>query len=220
MIPPIIIILIFKVWLTKTFMKDFRYYIPGDEEITASKVYTEVGDARSNPLSRRFGHPALHAELYTPMVHANMVPLLPEVYHGRLSEDAAGHGDEKASGANEAVTIEGLKIAGVAENQLEYDPRLYQRDAREADWETASVASTDILRSPTDNPPSPSAIKGEPSAALAGYDAYLQRGPSMHADHIDVITQAEVPRLEYDQTNDLSPLSASGGEKDSLPSPQ
>jgi len=103
------------------------------------------------------------------------------------------------------------------QNQLEYDPRLYQRDAGEADWETASVASTDILRSPTDIPPSPSAIKGEPSAVLTGYDAYLQRGPSMHADHIDVVT-----RLEYDQTNDLSPLSAltSDGEKDLLPSPQ
>ena len=114
------------------------------------------------------------------------------------------------------------------QNQLEYDPRLYQRDAREADWETASVASTDILRSPTDNPPSPSAIKGEfsrsreTSAALGGYDAYLQRGPSMHADHIDVVTRVELPRLEYDQTNDSSPLSAltSDGEKDSLPSPQ
>ena len=113
MIPPIIIILIFKVWLTKTFLKEFRYYIPGDEEIAASKVYTEAGDARSNRLSRRFGHPALHTELYTPMVHANMVPLLPQVYHGRLSEGVAG--DEKASGANEAVTFEGLKIAGVAE---------------------------------------------------------------------------------------------------------
>ena len=113
------------------------------------------------------------------------------------------------------------------QNQLEYDPKLYQRDAGEADWETASVASTDILRSPTVDPPSPSAIKGESArsretpAALGGYDAYLQRGPSMHADHIDVVTQVELPRLEYDQTNDLSPLSAltSDGGKDSLPSP-
>lgn len=113
MIPPIIIILIFKIWLTKTFMRDFRYYIPDEREIAASKVYTEAADTRANRLSKRFGHPALHAELYTPMVHANMVHLLPQVYHGRLSEETAGLQEYGGQKVNAAVTTGGLKIAGI-----------------------------------------------------------------------------------------------------------
>jgi hypothetical protein len=112
-IPPIIIILIFKIWLTKTFMKDFRYYIPDEREIAASKVYTEAADARANRLSKRFGHPALHAELYTPMVHANMVRLLPQVYRGRLSEETAGLQEYGGQKVNTTVTTGGLKIAGI-----------------------------------------------------------------------------------------------------------
>jgi len=94
-------------------MRDFRYYIPDEREIAASKVYTEAADARANRLSKRFGHPALHAELYTPMVHANMVHLLPQVYHGRLSEETAGLQEYGGQKVNTAVTAGGLKIAGI-----------------------------------------------------------------------------------------------------------
>ena len=94
-------------------MKGFRYYIPDEREIAAGMVYSEAADARADRLSRRFGHPALHAELYTPMVHANMVHLLPEVYHGRLSEETAGLQEYGGQKVHAAVTAGGLKIAGI-----------------------------------------------------------------------------------------------------------
>ena len=97
------------------FMSDFRYYIPDEHEIAESKIHTEAADTRADRLSRRFGHPALHAELYTPMVHANMVHLLPQVYHGRLSEDVAGLQEPGGEKANAAPIVGGLNIAGVEE---------------------------------------------------------------------------------------------------------
>lgn len=100
-------------WLTRKYMNAFRYYVPDEREIARSKVHSEGADAGGNRLQKRFGHPALHAELYTPMVHANMVALLPQVYHGRLSEESAGlqeYGNQKV---NTSILPGGLKIAGI-----------------------------------------------------------------------------------------------------------
>lgn len=112
-IPPILFVIIFKMWLTRTYMNAFRYYVPDEREIARSKVHSEGADAGGSRLQKRFGHPALHAELFTPMVHANMVSLLPQVYHGRLSEESAGlneYGNQKVSAS---VLPGGLKIAGI-----------------------------------------------------------------------------------------------------------
>lgn len=192
-------------------MNDFRYYVPDELEIAQSKVHSDSADAKGNRLEKRFGHPALHAELYTPMVHANMVSLLPQVYHGRLSEEMAGlqeFGNQKLS---TTIAPGGLKIAGVEAAQLEYDPVLYQRDRGETDWDTRSIASTDMLHSHTMSSPSLGNGKDDyfhsrdPSTTLAGYDSYMQRGPH---HPIDSTSNIELSRMDYNRTTDNLPLLA------------
>lgn len=112
-LPPILIVIVFKIWLTKKYMNAFRYYVPDEREIASSKVHSEHADARGNSLQRRFGHPALHADLYTPMVHANMVELLPQVYNGRLSQNQAGLTEYGGQKVGAVSTPGGLKIAGI-----------------------------------------------------------------------------------------------------------
>lgn len=94
-------------------MKAFRYYVPDEREIAQSKVHSESADSNGNRLQKRFGHPALHADLYTPMVHANMVVLLRQVYHGRLSEEQAGLSEFGNQKVGAVSTAGGLKIAGI-----------------------------------------------------------------------------------------------------------
>ena len=71
-------------------MDRFRYYNPTQDEIAmaARSAQTEVQDTRKNRIENRFGHPALHAELFTPMLHADMMRLLPSVYNGRLETES------------------------------------------------------------------------------------------------------------------------------------
>lgn len=63
-IPPILFVIGFKIYLHKTFDERFQWYIPSEQEIAQSKVH--VGDVRHNRLQRRFGHPTLHQQLFTP----------------------------------------------------------------------------------------------------------------------------------------------------------
>ncbi|KAF8316081.1 DUF221-domain-containing protein [Clavulina sp. PMI_390] len=222
--PPILIILIFKQWLVRVYMKDFRFYVPSEEDIARSKIWSDAADAKADRLSRRFGHPALHADLYTPMVHSNMIGLLAQVYHGRLSDDTAGLSEYGNQKVGATITPGGLKIAGIDENQLEYDPALYQRDRGEADWDTRSIASTDMLH--RHHPSSPSLGKDEyfhsrsPSGTLAGYDSYMARGPSGsqhgHAMYpganASTDSNIELARLDYNRTTDNLPLLVTPGD--------
>jgi hypothetical protein len=74
-VPPILLLFIFKLYMNRRFDKPFRYYIPTEEELRAVKIHSERADTKSNRLEKRFGHPALHMELFTPMLHAKMMPL-------------------------------------------------------------------------------------------------------------------------------------------------
>ena len=114
-IPPILIVGGFKIWLHQTFNSAFRWYNATPQELAENKLSAERerNDMKGNRLSKRFGHPALHAELFTPMVHANMVHLLPEVYHGRLSREETGLQEFGGEKVTAAVVSGGLKIAGI-----------------------------------------------------------------------------------------------------------
>ena len=113
MVPPIFIVLGFKVWLHNTFNRQFRYYIPSEAEIAKSKIHSEAMDKQGGRLSKRFGHPALHVELFTPMVHAKMMPLLPEVYKGRLGKEQTMTREYGSQPLQAAVLPDGIKIAAV-----------------------------------------------------------------------------------------------------------
>jgi len=190
-IPPIFIILIFKIYIRTKFSKAFRYYIPTEDELRQVKLHSERADSRGHRLEKRFGHPALNADLFTPMLHAKMMPLLAEVYKGRIDSDHAmlnEYGGQKA----EAQVVEGgVKFAAVDQRDLEYDPTLYQRDRGELDWDQRSIGTTNILAGdgasvgPSKsmfyaNPSgrgSPAPAFGRESSAPSVYDRYMARGP-------------------------------------------
>jgi calcium permeable stress-gated cation channel len=115
-IPPVFVVLVAKVVIDRKFNSVFREYIPSPEEIRTAKIHSQKADAKGNKLERRFGHPALHMEVFTPMLHANMMPLLQEVYHGRLN-NTTGFGNAKVNVEGTKMEAQvlpgGIRIAGV-----------------------------------------------------------------------------------------------------------
>lgn len=103
----------FKIYINKTFLPKFNWYIPSEEELRLAKVHSERGDVRGGRLEKRFGHPALHAELFTPMLHAKMMPLLPEVYRGRIANQSVELDEFGGAKAEGAEVPGGIKIAAV-----------------------------------------------------------------------------------------------------------
>lgn len=80
-------ILGFKVYIHRAYLRHFRFFIPRQEDLASIASYSANADAMFHKLERRFGHPALNGELFTPMLHQNMMPLLREVYKGRIEEE-------------------------------------------------------------------------------------------------------------------------------------
>jgi hypothetical protein len=119
-LPPLLAVLICKIWWSRTFRKQFTYYIPSDQEIAQATVYSGKADNKSNRLERRFGHPALHADLFTPMLHKKMMPLLSEVYHGRLANDQAKLDEYGGQKIAAQIAPGGIKIAAVDEVRVFY----------------------------------------------------------------------------------------------------
>jgi len=205
-VPPVFIVMIFKVWLDRQFAHPFRYYVPDEHETAASKIHSTQGDKRGGKLEKRFGHPALHADLFTPMVHAKMVHLLPQVYHGRLDMDQTGlkeYGGEKVSAA---VTSGGLKIAGIEQTDLEYDPTLYQRDRGEADWDARSVGTGTMLSDDFSRAGSPVLKQSNTFGSNPELESYMRHGPksSLSASQSNI----ELSRLDLNRTGDDLPLLA------------
>jgi hypothetical protein len=116
-LPPILIIGGFKIYIDRNFDSAFRYFIPTPEELAAAKIHSERADARANKLEKRFGHPALHADLFTPMLHANMMGLLGQVYQGKIGRDHAKL-DEYGGQKMEAQVVQGIKIAAIDQVQF------------------------------------------------------------------------------------------------------
>jgi len=145
-IPPIFMIIIFKFVANRTFLSEFRYYIPNESQIRQSQIHSQSADNQGHRLEKRFGHPALHAELFTPMLHAKMVHLLPQVYHGNLGHEVTSVDEYRGKKLEAQVLPGGIKIAGVEQRDLEYDPKLYARDRGELDWDRrSSHSSTHLL---------------------------------------------------------------------------
>ena len=118
-IPPVVIIFLFKLFLNQKFDRAFRYYIPTMQELQHVTTHSERADAKGNRLEKRFGHPALHMELFTPMLHANMMPLLREIYKGRVETDQTllkEYGGQKV----QAQVADGIKFAAVDQVGLLY----------------------------------------------------------------------------------------------------
>ncbi|KAJ8519939.1 hypothetical protein ONZ45_g3182 [Pleurotus djamor] len=180
--PPVLFLLAFKIYINRTFDRDFRYFHPTEEELRLAKVHSERADNKSNRLEKRFGHPALHTDLFTPMLHAKMMPLLNEVYQGKIGgKDEATLGEY---GGQKMAThlVEGIKIAAIDQRDLEYDPALYQRDRGELDWDTKSISSFNMLNDGASTLQASNstyyANTSEPKLGGAAYDRYLAHGPN------------------------------------------
>ncbi|KAJ2917772.1 hypothetical protein MD484_g2683, partial [Candolleomyces efflorescens] len=178
-VPPILLIVIFKIYINRVFVPAFRYFSPTPEEIAAAKVHSQGSDHRGNRLEKRFGHPSLHEELFTPSVHAEHMPLLAQIYSGKIKHDKARLGEYGGQKMEASVVPGGIKIAGIGQSDLAYDLALYRRDRGELDWDQRSMASTNML----DNA---SMINGHvPRGSVSkfnGYDDYLAKGP-LHQQH-------------------------------------
>ncbi|KAK1234247.1 hypothetical protein PQX77_002554 [Marasmius sp. AFHP31] len=126
--PPLIAVLVFKFFLKRKFQTSFHFFIPTEDELRNAHIHGR-SDISGRRLESRFEHPALQAELFTPMVHAKMIPLLRQVYPGKITEEKTRtnlneYGGQKAN----AQVIEGITLAAIEQSDLAYDPILYQRD--------------------------------------------------------------------------------------------
>ncbi|KAJ7072663.1 hypothetical protein C8F01DRAFT_1104858 [Mycena amicta] len=195
-LPPILIIAIFKFYITRTFDNAFRYYIPTPDELAAAKIHSERADARANKLEKRFGHPALHADLFTPMLHANMMGLLSQVYQGKIARDHAKL-DEYGGQKMEAQVVQGIKIAAIDHRDLEFDPSLYRRNWADADnWDAQSMSSTTVFGDNASLYPGKSNFyANESTPRLAGYDNYMAAGPNSPAIELARMDSMNEPLL-------------------------
>jgi hypothetical protein len=184
-IPPFVIVILFKVYIGRVFTRPFRYYVPTEAEVRNAQVHSQRGDVTGNRLEKRFGHPSLHKELFTPMLHANMMPLLGIIYSGRLDSQQAKMGEFGGQHLDARILPGGIKIAGVDQSDLEYDPALYRRDRGELDWDQRSIATA--LDSTVNF-----SGRNSPAPSLPGYGRYLNQGPGRESE-------IELVRLDADQ---------------------
>jgi len=186
-LPPILIVLAYKIYINRTFVPQFRYFSPTEDELRLAKVHSERADNKGNRLEKRFGHPALHAELYTPMLHAKMMPLLGQVYSGKINSDKAKLEEYGGQNMDAQIVPGGIKIAAISQTNLEYDPVLYQRDRGELDWDQRSIASTTLMDGGSTLQPQKSQYFANSSTSkLLAYDSYLAKGPGQHTTEIEL----------------------------------
>ncbi|KZV92781.1 DUF221-domain-containing protein [Exidia glandulosa HHB12029] len=200
-IPPMLAVAGFKKYLTATFDNQFRYYIPSEEAIRKSQVHSANADNHGHRLEKRFGHPALYADLFTPMVHAKMVHLLPQVYSGNIGQSSANLDEYDGKHMEAQVLPGGIKIAGIEQHDLEYDPALYGRDRGEMEWDRRS--STHLLNNAAQF------AQNKMHIPVNRIQGYLHHGvsPSLSGKgHLDNI---ELARM--DSRSDAWPLLQGGG---------
>ncbi|KAF9451515.1 DUF221-domain-containing protein [Macrolepiota fuliginosa MF-IS2] len=196
-VPPMLIVLAYKIYINRTFMAQFRYFSPTEEELRQAKVHSERADNKGNRLEKRFGHPALHMELFTPMLHAKMMPLLSQVYSGKINSDKAKLEEYGGQRMDAHIVPGGIKIAAISQHDLEYDPALYQRDRGELDWDQRSIASTTLMDGASTLQASKSQYYAAPGTPkLSGYDAYLANGPASHSMNPSDIELAPIDSMQ------------------------
>jgi hypothetical protein len=80
-VPPIILIFVFKIWISRTTEQKFRFYEPTPQEAEAER-YAAASEKRTkhSEMEKRFLHPALQQDkLYQVMVHKSQEQLAREV---------------------------------------------------------------------------------------------------------------------------------------------
>ncbi|KAG8911760.1 hypothetical protein FRC01_005537 [Tulasnella sp. 417] len=112
-LPPIVGVVVFQYFFLRKFINQFRWWIPNHKEIAASNFHPERADSKGSPLASRFGHPALHSELFIPMLPASMMPLLAQVYGGRLITGTRATVEDLGEKIETQVGTGGVPTAGI-----------------------------------------------------------------------------------------------------------
>ncbi|KAJ7772149.1 hypothetical protein DFH07DRAFT_734442 [Mycena maculata] len=108
-VPPILMIIAFKIYLNRKFGKNIHFYVSTEEELRYAHIHSTRADMIRQKLQSRFGHPSLHAELLTPLIHADQMQSLRQVYGGKIEEDTD---DDKMRELDCNVEVlDGLRIA-------------------------------------------------------------------------------------------------------------
>ncbi|RYP80203.1 hypothetical protein DL770_006334 [Monosporascus sp. CRB-9-2] len=133
-IPLPVIMVLFKLYCSKTFDDKIYYYSTRSVQHMESSIPKDPY-GRDNRLASRFGHPALYKPLITPMVHAKAQNILASIYKGRLSDgreaesgdtmtmsgysDAYVLGSMTAGKPGKSATIPGFEL--VPESRLDFE---------------------------------------------------------------------------------------------------
>lgn len=213
-LPPIVLVLVFKAFIDRRFLNEFRYHIPSQDELAQAKVHSQRSDTNRNRLEKRFGHPALNSDLFTPMVHANMAHLLPQVYNGKIESDKTRLG-EYGGQKVETQLVQGIKIAAIDQHDLEYDPALYQRDRGEDNWDAQSISSSNLLDRGASPAPTVAGIRH------SQLDRYLNRGqPSEYEmSRFGPAEQDKLPLLDHNLNASMYDQRLNVSNPSLLPSP-
>ncbi|WWC92437.1 uncharacterized protein L201_007395 [Kwoniella dendrophila CBS 6074] len=183
-VPPLIIILGFKIYISRTLESRFRYYEPTQQELEQERI-NAINEKRTkhSEMEKRFLHPALqHDKLFTVMVHKKQEALAREVlsaypwFAGKHQHD-------------------GVEIKAVREENLEYDPA---RDgpvdvAHQADWDARSIASTEMLGGFGNGKSELSSVAPSPAIGTDGYNEY----PLPNMDNRNGNYQLDNPSSDY-----------------------
>jgi len=213
-LPPIVFVLVFKAFIDRRFLNGFRYHIPSQDEIAQAKVHSQRSDNNRNRLEKRFGHPALNQDLFTPMVHANMVHLLPQVYSGKIESDKTRLGEYGGQKVDTQL-VQGIKIAAIDQHDLEYDPALYQRDRGEDNWDNQSISSANLLDRGASPAPTMAGIR---SSQL---DRYLNvsRPSEYEMSRLGSAEQDKLPLLSHNANASMYDQRLGASNPSLLPSP-
>ncbi|KAI6080947.1 DUF221-domain-containing protein [Hypoxylon rubiginosum] len=91
-----IMMIIFKIYCSKTFDHKIHYYSTRNIQKHPEGAM-QKDPLRSVGLAHRFGHPALYKPLITPMVHAKAQNILASIYKGRLSDGREAYSGDTMS---------------------------------------------------------------------------------------------------------------------------
>ncbi|OXV09312.1 hypothetical protein Egran_02926 [Elaphomyces granulatus] len=119
------LLLAFKIYCMKTFDHGCDYYNRANLSDAEALAINKPMQKSTHRLGSKFGPPALHRPLPTPMVHAKAIDALKQIYRGRLggedvSEERSGIAMESMSSSRPGRSAEAAPFEVVAENQLDF----------------------------------------------------------------------------------------------------
>lgn len=89
MIPAPLLMIAFKYYCMRTFDDDLTYYSRSGLRDREGLQNGKTGHKTADKVASRFGHPAMHKPLITPMVHSRARHVLSQIYSGQLHDDNA-----------------------------------------------------------------------------------------------------------------------------------